>query len=526
VGARCSCGTAVPPPDDPTARFARCPACDSPVDLAGQADDGTRVFDANHPSDPLLGRLIGEGRYRIDSPLGQGGMGRVYLGTQVELDRRVAIKVLSENLLDDEAFRRRFEREAKTLAALDHPHIVSVIDVGVEEGTPFLVMPYVPGPGGRPTSLADLLAGRPLDGASAIGLVDQICAALEYAHGKGIVHRDLKPGNVLIDETGGARIADFGIARAAILEEQTLTVPGTVMGSLRYMSPEQKLDSSAVDARTDLYSLGVMLYEMVTGRVPEGRFELPSRVRVELDPRLDRIVDRALQSSAETRYQSAAEMRRDVTALTSAPGSPPTEVEAALPPTAVVGTEARPPRRRRGWLVGAVALASLAVLVGALALGTGDADPATETAPVGVRDPEEIARLVFRALREGDAGLLRPLLLTEDHPVLGRNSAESVARIVARDLDTVRGLVNKGYRGVPVPWDRAAFAGLARDEVFDSDGRRRLKLAFWVRSPSTSLLLTQVDLAETERGWVFKKEGPEGRFIEHPSRTSYRPPER
>ena len=121
------------------------------------------------------------------------------------------------------------------------------------------------------------MGGKPMDPEMSLRLIGQICSALQYAHGRGIVHRDIKPGNILIDADGNSQMADFGIARASIFDEKTLTVPGMIMGSLRYMSPEQKLDSAKVDARSDLYSLGIVFYEMVTGTVPEGASNCPAR---------------------------------------------------------------------------------------------------------------------------------------------------------------------------------------------------------------------------------------------------------
>ena len=320
---KCTCGAELPPVHDPTVRSVACLACGAETDLAATAGERTRLPDEGVATeqppdqDPMIGKLLGHGRYRIESKIGQGGMGTVYLGIQTNLNRPVAVKVLAEDLSKDPHFQGRFQREAGLLASLDHPNIVSIHDLGEEDGRHYIVQAHVAGPGGTPLNLRELMAGKPLEQDIALGLIIQICSALQYAHGRGVVHRDIKPENILIDEEGNARIVDFGVARAS-LGEQTLTLPGTIMGSLRYMSPEQKVDSGKVDARSDLYSLGVVIYEMLTGTVPEGRFELPAQVRPNLDPRLDAIVDRALQAALERRYQSAAEVASDLSSITTA----------------------------------------------------------------------------------------------------------------------------------------------------------------------------------------------------------------
>ena len=323
---RCpSCQAAVPPPTDPTQRRARCPGCGRDVDVAAAAAaEGTVEVRPPAPppadaADPLVGKSFAGGRYRIESLLGVGGMGRVYRATQTALGRAVAVKILSPELASDEQFRRRFDREAGTLASLDHPNIVSVHDMGVEDGLPYIVMAIVVGREGKPVSLRTLLDAGPLEEELCLRIVQQTCAALDYAHKKGVVHRDIKPGNILIDGEGHAKIADFGIARTKGLEAgaPALTTTGAVLGTLKYMAPEQLDDASAADPRSDLYSLGVVFYEMLTGHAPVGRFELPSEARAGLDQRLDSIVDRALRRAAAQRYQSAEQLARDLSRITT-----------------------------------------------------------------------------------------------------------------------------------------------------------------------------------------------------------------
>jgi len=315
-----ACHAAVPPPSDPTQRIVVCPACSRSIDLAADADDAASTGTVVRPTapDPLIGKDFAGGRYHVEALLGIGGMGRVYTATQRGLGRAVALKVLSPEFAKDEQFRRRFDREAGTLASLEHPHIVTVHDVGVEGDTPYIVMSLVKGPKGVPTSLRDVLDAGPMDEEWALKIVQQTCSALEYAHGRGVIHRDIKPGNILIDAHGGAKIADFGIARVgAGGDASQLTTTGAVLGTLRYMAPEQLADSAHADARSDLYSLGVVLYEMLTGESPLGRFELPSEAKQGLDRRLDSIVDKALRRVSTQRYQSAAEMARDLSRITT-----------------------------------------------------------------------------------------------------------------------------------------------------------------------------------------------------------------
>ena len=201
---------------------------------------------------------LGGGRYRLERPLGHGGMATVYLAQDEELRRPVAIKLLAENLASDTAFRERFLREARLAARLSHPNVVTVYDAGeAEDGRPYIVMEYVPG-----TTLAELGRVPPVE---AVGLAVQACRGLAHAHSAGLVHRDVKPQNLLLREDGTVKVADFGIARAA--ETTALTQVGTVLGTAAYLSPEQALGEQ-VTAAADVYSLGAVLYELLTGRPP------------------------------------------------------------------------------------------------------------------------------------------------------------------------------------------------------------------------------------------------------------------
>jgi tRNA A-37 threonylcarbamoyl transferase component Bud32 len=265
--------------------------------------------------------------------LGQGGMGYVYKARQKGLDRLVALKLLPQEVSDDRNFAERFAREARALARLSHPGIVTVHDSGQVGGLYYFIMEYVDG-----LNLRDLLNrsdGR-VGSEQALQIVRSVCDALEYAHEEGVVHRDIKPENILLDTKGRVKIADFGLAKLLGAKSEratalTLHSPRRLLGTPHYMAPEQTERPLEVDHRADIYSLGVVFYEMLTGELPLGRFPLPSE-RVPVDARLDGIVVRALEKDPDRRYQRASDIR---TAMASAAGS---GLAAPVP------TEATPPR--------------------------------------------------------------------------------------------------------------------------------------------------------------------------------------
>lgn len=234
-------------------------------------------------------------QFEIQECLGRGGMGVVYRARQKTLDRMVAIKVLAGEWQGDAGFAERFEREAKTLAQMSHPNIVTVHDFGETNGLYFIVMEFVDG-----VNLRDLLRDGKMESQQALAIVPAICEALEYAHGKGVVHRDIKPENLLLDREGRVKIADFGIASLiGSGAEHTGTPP--------YMSPEQS-KGGVTDERVDVYALGVVLYEMLTGEHPNREVVAPSR-KVEVDVKIDEMVLRALETEPEKRYQTVGELR-------------------------------------------------------------------------------------------------------------------------------------------------------------------------------------------------------------------------
>ncbi|MEN1679719.1 MAG: serine/threonine-protein kinase [Planctomycetota bacterium] len=247
----------------------------------------------------------------ITELVGAGGMGAVYKARQPGLDRAVALKVLPPEFEHDVKFALRFTREARTLAKMSHPNIVSVFEFGSVEDTYFFLMEFVDG-----STLRDVVATGELNPEQALAIVPRLCDALQYAHDKGIVHRDIKPENILIATDRTVKIADFGLSR--ILGEDgpegTLTATHQVMGTPRYMAPEQLEGSHGVDHRADIYSLGVVFYEMLTGELPIGRFAAPSK-KAEIDVRLDEVVLRALEKEPQRRYQHASHVKSDMQSI-------------------------------------------------------------------------------------------------------------------------------------------------------------------------------------------------------------------
>lgn len=248
--------------------------------------------------------------------LGAGGMGAVYQARQPSLDRRVALKVLPAGGGVGSA--ERFNREARALARLSHPNIVAVHEFGQVEGLHFFIMEFVDGANLRQLEKASRLSPR-----EALQIIPQICDALQYAHDEGVVHRDIKPENVLLDRKGRVKIADFGLAKIVDPDPDAmrLTVDGQVMGTPHYMAPEQVERPLSVDHRADIYALGVVFYEMLTGDLPLGKFAPPSR-KVQIDVRLDDIVLRALENDPARRYQQASQVKSEVQTLSGEGATP------------------------------------------------------------------------------------------------------------------------------------------------------------------------------------------------------------
>lgn len=251
----------------------------------------------------------------IDRRLGQGGMGVVFKARQPQLQRDVALKILPGKFAEDSNLVARFQREGQALAKLNHPNIVSIYEFGEHRGYRYFVMEYVDG-----VNLRELMGRGKIPSEEALKVIPQICDALEYAHGQGIVHRDIKPENILLDRTGRVKIADFGLAKLTSEESSGpgVTRSGAVMGTPHYMAPEQVENPRRVDHRADIYSLGVVCYELLTGELPIGRFEPPSR-RARVDRRLDEIVLRSLEKEPERRFERASEFRSRIEDIAASP---------------------------------------------------------------------------------------------------------------------------------------------------------------------------------------------------------------
>ncbi len=331
-------------------------------------------------ANPRNGTMVDE-RYRLDRKIGSGGMADVWLAEDTELDRNVAIKILHDRFAQDKEFVQRFQREAQSAAGLQHPNVVGIFDRGVFRDTYFIAMEYVDGP-----SLKDLVKGG-MGTKDAIDFTRQILNAARFAHRKGIIHRDLKPQNVLIDDEGRARVADFGIARGG--ENSDITATGSVMGTAQYLSPEQA-QGKPTTPRSDIYSIGVILYEALTGRVPfEGDSAVavalkqvseaprrPSAINPNIPPALDAVVMRALAKDPDARFKDADAFLRALDAAERAPDKPrpeDTAAFAAVSPegeTDIPGDEdedyedyERERSRRWRWFVVAVLACGVAALV-------------------------------------------------------------------------------------------------------------------------------------------------------------------
>jgi len=256
-------------------------------------------------------------QFEIECLIGRGGMGAVYRGIQSSLERTVAIKLLPPAIEEqDGAFAERFKNEARLMGRMNHPAIVSVYDFGrTADGQLYFVMEYVDG-----TDVQRMIAreGR-LPPEHALAVTAHLCDALGYAHKQGIVHRDIKPSNVLIDREGRVKVADFGLAKLNTGQNSGLTQTGMAMGTPDYVAPETLMFGSDVDGRADIYAVGVMLYQMLTGDIPRGMFKMPSQKFQSIDPRFDGIVRRALEHDREERYQSSLELRRDLDVILTTP---------------------------------------------------------------------------------------------------------------------------------------------------------------------------------------------------------------
>ena len=408
-----------------------------------------------HPRDMALQAGTSLGPYQVESPLGAGGMGEVYKARDTRLDRTVAIKVLPEHVAADPDLKQRFEREAKTVAALSHPNICPVFDVGSQDGIDFLVMEYLEG-----ETLAQRLEKGALGLDQALQVAIEIADALDKAHRQGIVHRDLKPGNIMLTKTG-AKLLDFGLAKlrqpgmvdanafsAAATRSEPLTGKGTLLGTLQYMAPEQ-LEGKDADHRTDIFAFGTLVYEMATGqRAFAGdsqasliaaildREPVPMSTLQQMTPaRLDEIVKTCLAKDRDDRWQSAGDVGRQLKGI----------IEGSSPPSAAVpvSTAPHPVSWRRAGIASLATLAVGGTIVGLAVWGL-------------VRpSPEPLARFVISA-GESEPVFISPLLddlaISRDgqHFAFLAGNRPSV-RLLVRAVDELvpTTLVSEGNLGSP-----------------------------------------------------------------------------
>lgn len=312
-----------------TATAGLCPRC-----LMAEAMVPTQVEAESIAQPPLPSEQIAPHfpQLEILECLGRGGMGVVYKARQKTLNRFVALKLLAPERVHDTRFAERFTREAQALAALNHPNIVTIYDFGQAGGFYYLLMEFVDG-----VNLRQLLRTRKLTPEEALTIVPPLCDALQFAHDRGIIHRDIKPENLLLDKAGRVKVADFGIAKMlgtvnAAGNAGEPTALQTTVGTPGYCAPEQQTDPQHVDSRADIYSLGVVFYEMLTGEFPRRPIEPPSR-KVQIDVRLDEVVLRSLEQQPELRFQQVSEVKTMVETIVSNVGVPPAEPAAQpVPP--------------------------------------------------------------------------------------------------------------------------------------------------------------------------------------------------
>ena len=365
-----SCGSVL----DSSAPGGLCPRCL----LAGAMQPTEPVADAMRQPPPSIAEVgAAFPQLEIVALVGQGGMGWVFQARQPKLNRLVALKLLPASLAErDAAFAGRFEREGQLLARLHHPNIVAVHDSGAAGGFFYLLMEFVEG-----VNLRQAMRSRRFTPAQALAIVPHICDAPQFAHDEGVLHRDIKPENILLDAKGRVKLADFGIAKligdgtdetheSHSTHEPHLTQSGTTLGTPSYMAPEQRDTPADVDHRADIYSLGVVFYELLTGELPHGALARPS-AKSDADPRVDAIVQQALEKERDRRQHSAGEMKTQVETIAGGTAVPPVEQGAAVPAASRSGCL---------WaaaIFGVAALALFAVLSSMWFLASRPAPPAS-----------------------------------------------------------------------------------------------------------------------------------------------------
>jgi serine/threonine-protein kinase len=436
-----------------------------------------------------------DSRYRVLGRLGSGGMSEVYCAEDQQLGRKVALKVLAPRFAEDHEFVERFRREASSAAALQHPNIVGIYDRGEWDGTYYIAMEFLDG-----RSLKDLVRERgPLPPGFAADIVVQVLKALRFAHRRGVVHRDIKPHNVILDEEGRAKVTDFGIARAGASD---ITETGSIMGTAQYLSPEQA-QGQRVDARSDLYAVGVLLYELLTGRPPfEGDSAVsvalkqvaeapvpPSRLNPAVTPALEAVVLRALRKDPAARFPDADAFIAALE-LARGPGGPPT---GGFVPTA---PPAPPPPARSRWplvLLAVLVLAGAAVAAYALLLR-----------PDQVRVPNVENRTVSTAIARLRARGLEGRVENVQTERVERGRVARQEPGVGASVDegsTVTLFVSVGPGQSTVPQVVGLPVDRARGEVRDAGFRVRVREAFSGKVPDGQVIRsTPAEGEQADRG--------------------------
>jgi beta-lactam-binding protein with PASTA domain/tRNA A-37 threonylcarbamoyl transferase component Bud32 len=455
-------------------------------------------------------RALLAGRYRVEEELGRGGMAKVFRGTDMVLGRQVAIKILAPQFVDDANFVTRFRREAQAAARLNNPHVVGVYDTGSDDGVHYIVMEYV-----EARTLADYLAGGGrIMPERAVELAESVCEALAVAHAAGIVHRDIKPANIMVSRDGRVKVTDFGIARLTTSAD-TVAQTAAVLGTASYLSPEQA-QGQPVDRRSDLYSLGAVMYEMVTGRPPftgESAVAVaskhvleqpdpPSTLNPDVSPELDAVIMKALAKNPANRYQSAEEMREDLERVRT---GRPVEATPLLPASETTQVISRPERTAvlppaeaptggggRRWIGVTVAILILAMLgAGAYLLASGLLRG--NDTPVQVRVPNVIGFTQAAAEHEIRSAGLKPVVRTQvssDPADYGNviDQTPSAGELVRRG-DTVTITVGKAPKQVDVP----DLTGLTLDQAKSALDARGLIPGAITTAPSLQPTGTVID---------------------------------
>ncbi|MCC3373008.1 Stk1 family PASTA domain-containing Ser/Thr kinase [Cohnella sp. REN36] len=466
----------------------------------------------------MIGHLL-SGRYEIMNRVGGGGMALVYKARDILLNRFVAVKVLRQQFVHDDEFVRRFRREAQAAASLSHPNIVSIYDVGQEDDTHYIIMEYVDG-----ANLNEIIRDRaPLQAAEAVRIASQICDALDHAHHSQIIHRDIKPHNILIGKNGRVKVTDFGIARA--VTASTITQTGSVVGSVHYFSPEHA-KGVATGEKSDIYSLGIVLYQMLTGRLPflgespisvalkhlQEPFEEPRLVNPHIPQSVENIILRAMRKNPQERYRSAQEMLADLeTCLQPQRLNEPraqfgedadegeqTRVIPAIRPN--MGTSAgdtiikkgseserrdepEPERRRRRWVMptvfGLLAALLIGILLWAVFYLKGQLSPSDVQVPTVVGDTLEDARTKLEGvgLKVADPVLKEASSEVEENHVIRQSKQDmavkegsSVTLTVSTgpELPTMEALKGKMYNdAVDILKGLGLTTDVVKNEVFD-----------------------------------------------------------